>query len=131
MHKKQIENLLKLTQLERYNYFIRYCTDFNEVWGLTVGGEENWVIFKTSNLGEVFPLWPHKDLALECMFQEHRDMGAVPESIPLDIFLEECVKDMEEDNVSFGVFYDLNREGLCVKPDVIKQDFNLEIEEYE
>ncbi|WP_459926537.1 DUF2750 domain-containing protein [Flavobacterium covae] len=131
MHIQQIKNLLQLTELERYHYFIRYCSDFNEVWGLTIDGEDNWLIFKTSNLGDVFPLWPHKDLALECMFQEHREMGAIPTSIPLEIFLKECVKDMEEDKVYFGVFYDLNREGLCVEASVIRQDFESELLEYE
>ena len=55
MHKKQIENLLKMTSEERYEYFIRYCADFETVWGLIVNGD-NWIIVKDSRGNEIFPL---------------------------------------------------------------------------
>ncbi len=77
MNRKQIDNLLKMPSEERCSYFIRYCADFEEVWGLVVG-EDNWVIFNDKEGDEIFPLWPHRDLAEECCFSEHRELGAEP-----------------------------------------------------
>ncbi|TQV73372.1 DUF2750 domain-containing protein [Denitrobaculum tricleocarpae] len=126
MNEKQIENLLNQSAQERYEYFVRYCADFQEVWGLTVG-EDGWVIFKDSDGDEVFPLWPHKDLAEVCCFGEHRSMGAKPQSIPLDSFLQNCVPDMISEKIYFGVFYNKSREGLAVDGYSLKEALEAEV----
>ncbi len=119
MHEKQIENLLKQTPHNRYEYFIRYCADFEQVWGLVVG-EDNWVIFKDDNGDEIFPLWSHPDLADTCCFDEHRKMGAIPQAIDLDSFIQNCIPDMESAGVYFGIFYDKLRVGLVVTSEELK-----------
>ena len=74
MHEKQIVNLLKQSVEQRYEYFIRYCSDFEQVWGLVVE-EDNWVIFKDNDGNEIFPLWPHHDLAEKCVFMSIKKWG--------------------------------------------------------
>lgn len=130
MNKKHIENLLKYTDNERYDYFLRYCADLEEVWALCVD-EDSWIIFKDQESDEIFPIWPHKDLAIECMFIEHKEMGAYPVSISIDVFMEECIPDMKNENVYFGVFYDKSRSAICVKPEKLEKDLLSSIEEYE
>ncbi|NNE22976.1 MAG: DUF2750 domain-containing protein [Rhizobiales bacterium] len=127
MHEKQIENLLKLSAQERLDYFVRHCADFEIVWRLVIG-EDNWVIFKDHEGDEVFPLWPHKDLAEVCCFDEHKQMGAKPQAITLTPFFEKCVPDMQSRNIYFGVFYDKGRKGLAVTPEELKRALQDEIE---
>lgn len=113
MHPKQIENLINQSAQDRYEYFIRYCADFETVCGLVVG-EDNWVIFRDQSGDEIFPLWPHPDLAEACCFDEHKEMNATPQLIGLESFINNCVPDMVEDNVLFSIFYSKDREGLAI-----------------
>lgn len=126
MHKKQIDNLSSLSPQERYKYFVRYCADFENVWGLTIG-DDNWVIFKDEEGEEIFPLWPHADLAEACCFEEHKTMGAKPQSISLDSFIQNCIPDMISDKVFFGIFYNRDREGLAVDGNTLKEALENEI----
>ena len=126
MHAKQIENLLKQSPENRYEYFVRYCADFEEVWGLVVG-EDNWVIFRDPEGDEIFPLWPHHDLAEVCRFEEHEKMGATPQPIDLESFIKNCIPDMVTDGVYFGIFYDRARVGLAVSGLTLKNDLEGEV----
>lgn len=127
MHEKQIANLLALSENERYDFFIRYCADFEKVWGLAVN-EDEWVIFKDSEGDEIFPLWPHKNLAEACCFEEHKQMGARPQSISLKVFLDECIPDMALQHVLIGVFFDNTRKGVAVVPEELKHALQEELE---
>ena len=118
-HPKQIENLLSYSPEQRFDFFIRYCTDFEQVWGLAVG-EDNWVIFKDGEGDEVFPVWPHPDLAEKCCFEEHKEMGATPQSIGLKSFIENCIPDMVSNKVVFGIFFDLEKQAMVVGGDELK-----------
>lgn len=126
MHKKQIENLLNLSDKERLEYFIRYTSDFEKVWGLSVG-EDNWIIFKDKEGDEIFPLWPHKDLANECMFEEHKKMGAKPQSMSIYSFINHCIPDLE--NVKFGIFYNINRTAYVLDGNALKEELLEELEQ--
>ena len=119
MHEKHIENLLNMSAQERVDYFVRRCAEVGVVWGLVVG-EDNWVIFKGPDGEEVFPLWPHEALAERCMFEEHRKMGAAPQAIAMASFLNRCIPDMAEQNVAFGVFFDLGQQALTLPADTLK-----------
>ncbi len=126
MHEKQIDNLLTLRPEERYDFFVRYCADFERVWGLTVG-DDNWVIFKDKEGDDIFPLWPHPDLAEVCCFEEHKTMGAKPQSILLDSFLQNCIPDMISNKVLFGIFYNKDREGIAIEGNALKETLDNEI----
>lgn len=127
MHETQIENLLNQSPEQRYEYFVRYCADFEQVWGLVVG-KDNWVIFKDVDEEETFPLWPHPDLAVTCCFEEHKHMGAQPQSINLKSFIQNCVPDMVSNGVKFGIFYDKHREGLLIEGDILKAALKKEVD---
>jgi hypothetical protein len=119
MHDRQVENLLKLPPKDRLDYFVRYCADFEQVWGLVVG-EDNWVLFKDEQGDEIFPIWSHPKLAETCCFEEHRVLNAKPQAMVLNSFLENCIPDMISNNVLFGVFYDKNRTGLSISGENLK-----------
>jgi hypothetical protein len=119
MHEKQMENLLRQPPEQRYEYFVRFCADFEQVWGL--------VIFKDAERDEIFPLWSHPDLAEACCFEEHKQMGAKPQSIGLESFIQNCIPDMVSDGVRFGIFYDKSREGLAIEGGALKAAIEEEI----
>ena len=127
MHEKQITNLLQFSPEKRYNYFIRYCADFQQVWGLVVG-EDSWVVFKDADGDEIFPLWPHPDIAKACCFDEHKKMSAKPQKIELKSFIQNCIPDMISSEVNFGIFYDCNKEGLMVTGDVLQAAIENEVD---
>ena len=116
-----------MSHKNRVDYFVRYCVDCEEVWTLT-DKDGNWLIFTDSDGDRNFPLWPHRDLANRCQFAKHREIGALPRSMHLSVFLEQCVADMQKDGVSFGVFYDNNESGYLLVPDVLKKAIEDEIE---
>ena len=126
MHQKQIENLLKQSPAQRYEYFVRHCADFEQVWGLAVG-YDNWIIFKDNDGDEIFPLWPHPELAEKCCFEEHKQMGAKPQAIGLESFIKNCIPDVVSNGVIFGIFYDQLRVGLSVHGEKLKADLEAEI----
>jgi hypothetical protein len=108
----KVENLNNLELESRYDYFIREVVQFKEVWTITT--DEGYIIFKSSDEMEVFPVWPSKELADCCSFEEHKKMGAIPEKIDLYSFVMGCLPDMADEGISIGVFYDTDREGMLV-----------------
>ncbi|MCL1079073.1 DUF2750 domain-containing protein [Parashewanella spongiae] len=92
---------------------MRYCADFENVWGLS-SGADNWIIYNKANGDEVFPLWPHLDLAKTCCYDEHLEMGATPQSISLEVFIAECIPDMNSHGVKFVIFSNSEGEGVIV-----------------
>ncbi|HBN23276.1 MAG TPA: hypothetical protein DD412_08585 [Holosporales bacterium] len=127
MHEKKIENLLKLNNDERLDYFLRHCADFEEIWGLSVS-EDEWVVFKDLDGKEIFPVWPEAALADRCCFKEHKEMGASPQLISFDDFIERCIPDMLEKNIFFGVFFNLNKEANLLDPSALKEKLEEEHE---
>lgn len=119
MHQKQIENLTKLSDKDRLDYFIRYVSDFEEIWGLSVG-QDNWIIFKDKEDDEIFPIWSHKDLAMQCMFDEHKKMGAKPQSMSIYTFIEQCIPDLND--VKFGIFYNQKRTAYVLDGKTLKTE---------
>lgn len=126
LHDDQVQNLIKQSPEQRYEYFVRSCAELGQVWGLSVG-ESNWIICKEADGDEVFPLWPHPDLAEACCFSEHRQMRAKPRAISLESFLQNCVPDMISEGVLFGVFYDKKREGIVVEGEILQSEIEEEL----
>lgn len=83
MHKRKIENIFRLSSQERFSYFIRKVTDFEEVWGLSDGSE--WALIGDSDDNQLFPVWPEKDFAEICATGVWYNY--VPKSIPLNDFI--------------------------------------------
>jgi len=59
--KKKIENILRMSEDERYNYFIRKVADFEELWGLN---DDGWALLGDNDDNRIFPVWPEKEFAV-------------------------------------------------------------------
>ena len=82
MNNSRIKNIVNLSAAERYGYFIRKVSDFEEVWALMGNNEQ-----------VLFPVWSEKEFAELCKWDNYQ-----PNSIPLDDFIEKllpkmCIRD--------------------------------------
>lgn len=109
---KRLENINKLSEEERYEYFVRQVVQFEQIWAISVNGD--YILFELHDGKTVFPVWSDEESAMEFMFEEHKNIGAVPDKISIDGFMSACIPDMINDNVYFGVFYNLDRESIII-----------------
>lgn len=124
MHPGKINNVINLNVEDRYWYSIREIVKLGKVWAVST--PESWVTFVDNEGEEIFPIWPHKEVAEVCVFEELKVEGYSIEAIDYDKFKEFCIPDMVGDSILFGVFYDLNREGLAVNGEKLLEDLEEE-----
>ena len=123
---KKIENILNMSEDERYDYFIRKIADFEQVWGLSNNG---WALLGDHEGNKILPLWPEKGFAELCAVDQWRDYK--PEIIKLDNFIEKWIPGMQNDKTSINVFLTPNAKGTVVSPDILYSDLQDELNQYE
>jgi len=124
MDSKKIENILKMSNENKYSYSLRKVADFEEVWGLY---NEGWAMLGNRSNEVVFPFWPEKEFAkfvAEDTWEEY-----IPKSVNIYDFIEKWLPSMSKDNIN--IFYDSINKGLIVSPLKLKEDLELEMEQYE
>lgn len=123
---KKIESILKMTENERYNYFIRKVADFEEIWGLSDNG---WALLGDDNGNQILPLWPEKDFAELCAVEQWKSYK--PESIQLDNFLEKWIPGMMKDKTLVNIFLTPGSKGTVILPYDLNSDLQEELEQYD
>ena len=123
---KKIENILKMSEDERYNYFIRKVADFEQIWGLSNDG---WALLGDNNGSQILPLWPEKEFAELCAVDQWKDYKA--EVIELDNFIEKWIPGMTKDKTLINVFLTPNAKGTVISPADLYSDLQDELEQYE
>lgn len=120
MHIQKIKNILLLNNEDRYWYSIREIAKLGKVWAIST--PDSWVNFVDKQGDEIFPIWPHKEVAEICIFEELRIKDYSIESIEFDKFIKYCIPDMEDSNILFGVFYNENKEAIVVDAKKLESD---------
>ena len=120
-------NINNSSEEDRFDYFIRQVVQFKQVWAISV--DESYVMFGLKDGKTVFPVWSDHELALEFMFKEHKDLGAVPDKISLLDFTKECIPDMVSEEVYFGINYNLERKAIITAGDLLLVEIQDEYEE--
>ncbi len=115
--KKKIDNILGLTDHDRYLYFVRKVADMEEVWGLY---DDGWALLGDKNGLEVVPFWPEEAFAQLCGIDQWK--GYRPKSIRLDDFLQKWLPGMEGDGRHLNVFYTNLSRGLIKSPGKLAAD---------
>jgi len=100
MNKKKLENVIALPVQERYAYFVRKVTDFEEVWALS---HEAGFATLSDDKGIVVPFWPEEEFALLCCSDQWEKY--TPKLISLDDFMHKWLPGMEKDGRKVNVFY--------------------------
>lgn len=119
--------VLKLKEINRYEYFIKKVSDWEELWSLS--NNEGWVL-ASDNQGRYFiPVWPHHRYAQACAQGVWEDCQ--PKSIELDSWLERWIPGMMNDHRIISVFPTPNNKGYLVEPDKMEVDLMTECENYD
>lgn len=125
INSKQIEAILSLDSLQRYEHFIKVIADWEEVWGLYHDG---WALASNDNEQQVFPLWPAKEYAQLCADKEWADYQ--PSSFSLDELIEELLPNLDMDNLLVGIFNTPDNLGVVTTSEQLLTDLNRELDKY-
>ncbi|HVW50489.1 MAG TPA: DUF2750 domain-containing protein [Trinickia sp.] len=124
-HSKKIENVLRLDEQSRCDYFVRKVADFEVVWGLFDTG------WATASAGATtaVPFWPEEEFAALCATAEWQRFH--PKSIALDDFLGRWLPGMEKDHRVCVVFSTPTDRGSLLHPRDLDKLIRQELEQYE
>ena len=126
MHKKKIENLIKMTGKDRYQYFIRKVADFETVWSLFADG---WAMTSDDEGKKAIPFWPEKELTNLCASDAWEKY--TPKQINLDHFLTKWLPGMKKDGVLLAIFPTPKNKGVLTQPNDLLSSLEEELKKYE
>ncbi len=109
---KQFDNIGRLSDDERFDYFLRKVTDFEEIWSLH--SRDGWVALSSSDDDECLPIWPHPDFAKAWATGDWADCE--PKAVKLDYWIERWIPGLERDNSVLAVFPVGEEEGIVLTP---------------
>lgn len=122
---KQMEAVLALPGIKRFEHFIKVIADWQEVWGLYQGG---WALAATNDGTTVFPLWPAREYAQVCAENEWK--GYEPRSISLSEFTDVLLPKLKAEGALAGVFFTPSSKGLTPSIDELKIALEAELQNY-
>lgn len=122
---RQMEAVLALPGIGRFEHFIKVIADWQEVWGLY---QQGWALAATDDGTTVFPLWPAKEYAQICAENEWK--GYEPRSISLSDFTDVLLPKLKADGVLPGVFFTPSSKGLTPSIDELKAALDAELQNY-
>jgi hypothetical protein len=122
---RQMEAVLALPGVKRFEHFIKVIADWQEVWGLYDNG---WALAAADDGTTVFPLWPAKEYAQVCAVNEWT--GYEPRSISLSDFTEGLLPKLKLDGVLPGVFFTPTSRGVTPSVDELKLALDAELQNY-
>jgi hypothetical protein len=122
---KQMDAVLALPGIDRFEHFIKVIADRQEVWGLYLDG---WALAAAEDGITVFPLWPAKEYAQACATNEWS--GFEPRSISLSDFTEVLLPKLKLDGFLPGVFFTPTSKGVTPSVEELKAALEAELQNY-
>jgi len=125
LNDKQFAAIVRLSDHERYDYFLKKVADWEEVWSLH--SPEGWVELSADDGEECLPVWPHPDFAKAWAVDDWSDCQ--PKAIALDVWLERWTPGLEKDNTLVAVFPVNEEEGIVLPPSELHDALCSELEQ--
>jgi Protein of unknown function (DUF2750) len=125
VNQKQMEAVLALSGVKRFEHFIKVIADWQEVWGLY---QDGWALAAADDGTTVFPLWPAKEYAQVCAANEWK--GYEPRSISLSDFMDVLLPKLASDGVLPGVFFTPSSKGVTPSVEEVKSALEAELQNY-
>ena len=122
---KQIQAVTQLPGPRRYEHFVKVVADWEEAWGLW---DDGWALAGTKDGSPVFPLWPAKEYAQLCATGDWENYQ--PESIALEVLMNELLPKLRNDGVLPGIFYTQENKGVTPSVEQLLEDLEAECEKY-
>lgn len=126
LNEKEIQAILSLNGRKRYNYFIKFVSDMEKVWGLY---QDGWALVSDENSSVKFPLWPAKEYASLCSTNEWTSYK--PKSINMDEFIDTLIPLLLKDHIGIAIFPTPESKGVIVDCTELKGDLDRELSRYE
>lgn len=121
---KEIENVLKVDNRKKYEYFIKKTADYEEVWALR--DKDGWATLELDEK-EYFPVWAKKEYADLCVSEEWE--GYHSESVDIYEFVEEWIARLKQEGIRITVMWN-NGSGIDADWDNLLHDIQTELENY-
>lgn len=122
---KEVENVLKLDNSQKYEYFIKKIADFEEVWSLK--DDDGWASLGIND--EIFfPVWAKSEFAKICISGEWKEYRC--EAIDIDDFMDKWLPGLKEDGIRVTIMWH-EGVGIDVDWDELSRDIESELEQYE
>lgn len=125
LNDKQFESIQKLSDHERYDYFLKKIVLWEEIWSLH--SPEGWVELSSSDGEECLPVWPHPDFAKAWAVDDWSDCH--PKAITLEVWLERWTPGLERDSTLLAVFPVNEEEGIVLTPSEFQEALIGELEQ--
>jgi hypothetical protein len=125
VNQKEMEAVLALPGIKRFEHFIKVVADRQEVWGLY---QDGWALAAADDGTTVFPLWPAEEYARICAANEWA--GYEPRSMSLSDFTEGLLSKLKLDGVLPGVFFTPTSKGVTPSVDDLKSALEAELQNY-
>ena len=123
---KEIEHVSKLEPFERYRYLIKRVADSELMFSLKK--EDQWAIAQVDDC-KLFSIWSSKEFAL----LNATDLwnGYSPVEIDFDMFEDEIMPFLKENNYLMNTFSMSGKSGFVVEVDEFIRDLKEELRNYE
>ncbi|MGE5153256.1 MAG: DUF2750 domain-containing protein [Bdellovibrio bacteriovorus] len=105
---------------DNHDRFVREVQASGLVWGLK--SDQGWAVCESNEYEDtdVYPFWSDEaEARLHCADDW---AGFVPDSLPLDVFIDTWLAGMSEDGVLVGTNWDAELSGLELEPDELAQE---------
>ena len=124
---KEIENIVKLSHVERYKYCIKKIADFEEVWLLN--NDDGYAINIEDDDSKYLPIWPFKefsDLWISGAFSKYN-------STKIDVynFKDNMLPKLIKANINILVFPTETEKGFIMNINEFKNSLSAELSQYE
>ncbi|MDW9479013.1 DUF2750 domain-containing protein [Sinorhizobium meliloti] len=120
---RQMEAVLALPGVKRFEHFVKVVADWQEVWGLY---QDGWALAVADDGTTVFPLWPATEYAQLCALNEWK--GFEPRAISLGDLREVLLPKLKLDGVLPGVFFTPTSKGVMPSVDELMAALEAELQ---
>lgn len=113
-------NDLTLAAQENHDRFVRDVRESGLVWGLK--SDQGWAVCESNEYEDtdVYPFWSDESEARLHCADDWAEF--VPDSLPLDVFIDTWLAGMSEDGVLVGTNWDAELSGLELEPDDLAEE---------
>lgn len=127
LNPEQFKAVFALSSEKRFHHFNGRIADWEQLWG--VRSDEGWLVPKTPEGMEYFPVWPHPEYA-----QRTTDLhfpGHTATEISLTEFMDDWLPRFQKDSVQVAVFPDLDWNCWIISPHDLLDALEWEVSQYE